>query len=107
MPSDNAATIELNGRMLRAAGDAVTMIDVKYQQASFDEKLDMRDERDRAFHAYSLARNRLLMPGLVIDESDIALIEQFKTEVTQAANLASILVAAAKVASLLARIALA
>jgi hypothetical protein len=100
------AAMDRDAAMLRAAGDAVMAIDLRFRRASFDEQFEMRDERDQAFNAFAAARNRLLMPGLTSSDDDIAEVDALRRQVESAADSATLIAAAAKIASSLLRLAL-
>jgi hypothetical protein len=100
------ATRERNAAMLRAAGDAVMAVDLRFHLAGFDEQFEMRDERDRAFNAFAAARNRLMLPGLAISEEEIAEVDVLRREVENAADTATLIAAAGKIALALLRLAL-
>ena len=101
-----ASGADPDAAMLKEAGDAVIAVDVRYRLASFQEKIEMRDERDRAFSAYAMARNRLLAEGIVATDEDVAEMRAIAAEIKSAADTASLLRAIVKVVTVLARFAL-
>lgn len=98
--------MDRDAAMLRVAGDAVMAIDLRFRRASFDEQFKMRDERDQAFNAFAAARNRLLMPGLTASDEDIAEVDELRRQVESAADTATLIATAAKIATSLLRLAL-
>ena len=100
MPNDTDASF------LKVAGDTVVNIDVQYRLASYEQQAAMRDDRDSAFAAYAMARNKLLAQGVIATEADIAEMRAIAEEVEQAADTASLLRSIAKVVLILSRVAL-
>ena len=100
MPNDTDASF------LKVAGDTVVNIDVQYRLASYEQQAAMRDDRDSAFAAYAMARNKLLAQGVIATEADIAEMRAIAEEVEQAADMASLLRSIAKVVLILSRVAL-
>ena len=97
---------DLDGQVLRAAGNAVIELDVRYRLASFTEQMELGPERDRAFNAYAFARINLIRNGIVTTEQDVAEMQALQQQMQEAADKAALLAVAAKIAARLARIAL-
>ena len=72
--------------VLRDLGETVTMIDVKYRLASPADRIDMKEERDKALAQYGAARDQLLAEGVICADEHIAEMRKIKAEIEQAAQ---------------------
>lgn len=95
-----------DAKVLKLAGDAVVAIDMRYRLASYADQAEMRDERDSAFNAYGLARNKLLAKGVIATEADVAEMRAIAGEIAQAAATADLIRAIGKIVIKLSRFAL-
>lgn len=94
-----------DAEVLRAASDSVTEIDLRYRAASFDDKILLKPERDRAFHNYQAARLKLLEDGVICTEDDVAEMRKLRQEVVKAAQTQALLTAIGRVVGFLAKVA--
>ncbi|MBN2123539.1 MAG: hypothetical protein JW821_04550 [Deltaproteobacteria bacterium] len=90
--------------VLEDAARAVTAIDLKYRRASFDEKRELKKDRDRAFTVYTMARRRLLEDGVLCGKADVEEMKGIRKEVSRARKVQSIIVAARRFVVFLARV---
>ena len=72
--------------VLRDLGETVTMIDVKYRLANPVDRIDMKEERDKALAEYGAARDRLLAEGVICTDEHIVEMCKIKAEIEQAAQ---------------------
>ena len=98
MPDNDALVLE-------DAGEVVSLLDVRYRSASFDDQVAIKPERDRAFSAYSAARLKLLQADVICTDADLEEMTRLRNEVRKAADKQSLVIAAAKVAVFLAKLA--
>ena len=94
-----------DAEVLKAASETVTEIDLRYRAASFDDKILLKPERDKAFHQYQAARLKLLADGMICTEADVAEMQQLRQEVLQAAQTQALLNAIGRTVGFLARLA--
>jgi len=92
--------------LLEEAAATVAAIDRRYRRASFEEKIALKDQRDAAFTAYALARNKLLEEGVIVSDADVEEMRSIAAEVKKAADTASLIRAIGKVVLALSRVAL-
>jgi hypothetical protein len=97
--SDHDATL------LEDAASAVLDIDLRYRRANIDEKEDLKPARDEAFNAYSAARLKLLQEGVIATQEDVDEMKAIRGEISRAADIQGLVVAAERLAVLLARFA--
>lgn len=83
--------IDYDLKVLEEAKEAVFIIDKKYKKASFDEQLDLKDDWDKAFSTYVLARVKLLKQGVVCNADDVKEMQNIRKEVEQAAKTQSLI----------------
>ncbi|HWA49766.1 MAG TPA: hypothetical protein VG742_15950 [Dongiaceae bacterium] len=91
---------------LKAAASSVMKIDQRYRRANVNDKIALKPERDRAFTAYSLARLKLLEDGVLTTAADLKKMQALKAEIDAAAAMQDLIIAAARVAAFLAKLAL-
>ncbi len=88
---------------LKAAADAVTIIDMRYRAASINDKIIMKPQRDAAYDAYSKARLKLLEDGVIATDEDVAELEAIRAEIAQAAETQALMIGAARLIAALAK----
>jgi hypothetical protein len=92
--------------LLKEAKAAVDLMEDKYQDASFDDKVDLKPERDKILNAYRAARDKLIAQSVVCTEDDVLEMQKLREEIQQAAAKQALLSGFLKVAGLLAKFAL-
>lgn len=100
----NQLNIDHDLEVLEKATKAVFLIDKKYKKASFDEKLEIKDARDKAFNAYMLARIQLVRDGIICTPDDVDQMKNIRQEVEQAANTQSLIIAIFRLARFLTKL---
>lgn len=90
---------------LAAAAAAVTEIDRRYRLASINDQIQLKQKRDEAFAAYSLARLKLLEAGMITTAADVTEMRRLKAEIDRAAVRQALIIAAARVVVFLAKMA--
>lgn len=90
---------------LEAAAAAVTEIDRRYRLANINDQIKLKQKRDEAFAAYSLARLKLLEAGMVTTPADVTEMQRLKSEIDRAAVTQALIIAAARVVVFLAKMA--
>jgi len=93
-------------KALRFASAAVTDIDIQFRLADVAGKLQLAGPRDRAWTAYSLARQRLLQAGVIVTDEQLDEIDQLGVDIANAAETMETVRAALKLGEILAKIAL-
>lgn len=100
-----AATNDTDLELVEAAFSAVTEIDRRYRKATINDQIKLKPKRDEAFAAYSLARLKLLEAGIISTDQDLADMLALKAEIDRAAITQDLIIAAARVAIFLAKLA--
>ena len=90
---------------LAAAAAAVTEIDRRYRLANINDQIQLKQKRDEAFAAYSLARLKLLDAGMITTAADVTEMRRLKAEIDRAAVRQALIIAAARVVVFLAKMA--
>ena len=91
--------------VLKAAAAAATSIDLKYRQASFSEKLELKQDRDKAFNAYSKARRKLLEEGVICTQNDVEEMKSIRQQIGHAKKTQSLLMAVGRLIAFLVKVA--
>jgi len=100
-----AAANDTDLARVEAASPAVTEIDRRYRKATINDQIKLKPKRDEAFAAYSLARLKLLEAGTISTDHDLADMLALKAEIDRAAITQDLIIAAARVAIFLAKLA--
>lgn len=88
-----AAVLDRDMLVLRDAGNAVTEIDIRYRVGDINVKRELRDAREQAFAAYSLARLALLRDGILTTEKDLEDMRDLKRQIDEAGDTQDLIVA--------------
>jgi hypothetical protein len=72
--------------VLKDIAASVLEIDIRYKEADINEKMLLRNSRDKAFSAYLLARIQLLESAVICTENDIKEMKKIRREIEEAAN---------------------
>lgn len=90
-----------NDIFLQTATESIYGIGVKYRRANFNDKQKLRQERDKAFSAYSIARLKLLEDEVLCQPEDIAEMYEIRQEIATASTTQILLVAIARLTRIL------
>lgn len=90
-----------NESYLEEAAKAVFIIGVKYRQADINGKQELRQARDKAFSAYSIARLKLLEDEVICTDEDVKEMKDIRLEIQQAAQTQTLIIAIARLIKLL------
>lgn len=93
-----------DAEVLKEASRAVLAIDVKYRQADFKTKRQLKPKRDEVYEAYARARLALLAEGMLCTRKDVETMAGIREEVSRAKKLQSLLVAIGRFTAFLARL---
>ena len=91
---------------LKLASAAVMEIDVAYRLANGPGQFALAGPRDQAWTAYALARQNLLMDGVIVTDAQLDELDALGSELGRAADTNAIATSAVRLAQVLARIAL-
>ncbi len=69
----------------------IVRIDIHYRRADFNDKVNLKPERDRAFNAYTQARLKLLEEGVVCTAADIEKMKSIRQAIVQAKTTQSLI----------------
>lgn len=90
--------------VLKDAAAAVGAIDVKYREADFAGKRELKPKRDEAFAAYAKARRKLLEAGVICSRKDVEEMGEIREEIARARKTQSLVIAAARFVKFLSRL---
>ena len=86
---------------LRQTADVLSNLEVRYQEASFDEQVQLRDLLDQAMKSYSSARLTLLKNKVTSTPADIAKMNQIKRDLDRAIDFGKLMTVSTKLVSFL------
>ena len=86
---------------LRQTADVLSNLEVRYQEASFDEQVQLRDLLDQAMNKYSSARLTLLKNKVTSTPADIAKMNQIKRDLDRAIDFGKLITVSTKLVSFL------
>jgi len=89
--------------LLRQTADVLSDLEVRYQEASFDEQVQLRDLLDQAMNSYSSARLTLLKNKVTSTPADIAKMNQIKRDLDRAMDFGKLMTVSARLVSFLTR----
>ena len=81
------ATIET----LRELAETISLIDSKYMLARPSDKLEMKDERDSAFSAYTLLRTKMLRQTILITDEHLKQFRDLRRRIEEAGDMATLI----------------
>jgi hypothetical protein len=81
---------------------AAEEIDLRYQEATAAEQLELKSKRDQALEKYAAAEQAILDAGTTITDEDLAEMRRIKKEIDDAASTQRLMLAAAKLVTKLA-----
>lgn len=90
-----------NQTFLQQTADVLSNLEVRYQEASFDEQVQLRDLLDQAMNSYSLARLTLLKNKVTSTPDDIAKMNQIKRDFDRAIDFGKLMTVSTKLVSFL------
>lgn len=90
-----------NDNFLDEATKAIFIIGVKYRQADINGKQEIRQSRDKAFSAYSIARLKLLEDEVLCTNKDVEEMTGIRHEIQQAAQAQTLITAIARLFGIL------
>ena len=88
---------------MRAANAAVLDIDIRYREADFAAKRELKSARDAAFNTYSAARANLMAEGVISTDDDVAEMEALRQEVNEAADTQQLIIASGRLIGAMAK----
>ena len=86
---------------LRQTANILSDLEVRYQEASFDEQVQLRDLLDEAMNSYSNARLTLLKNKVICTPTDIAKMNQIKRDLDRAMDFSKLMTVGTKLVSFL------
>jgi hypothetical protein len=90
-----------NQTFLQQTADVLSNLEVRYQEASFDEQVQLRDLLDQAMKSYSSARLTLLKNKVTSTPADIAKMNQIKRDLDRAIDFGKLMTVSTKLVSFL------
>lgn len=96
---------EYRDQVLQEAEAIVALVDMKYNEADFATKIGLKPERDKVFENYTRARRNLLEGKVQVDEKDLQDMRSIRADITKAAQGQEIILATAKFAVFLGKLA--
>lgn len=93
-----------NTLFLQTASAVMNELDVRYMEADLDEKVQLKEELDKAMMTFSEARCKILENEVLCSEDDVAKMQELRREVERAGEIQSLLKIVVRVGRILARI---
>jgi hypothetical protein len=90
-----------NDTFLRQTADILNNLEVRYQEANFDEQVQLRDLLDQAMNSYSSARLTLLKNKVTSTPDDIAKMNQIKRDLDGALDFGTLMTVSTRLVSFL------
>jgi hypothetical protein len=81
----------MNKVFIRQAADLLSTLEIRYEEASFDEQVQLRDVLDQAMSSYSSARLMLLKNQVLCTPVDLAKMYLIKQDLNRAIDFRQIL----------------
>lgn len=86
----------MNDKFLEDAQTAAEAADRTYREADFATKLQMKPDRDKAFELVAALRRQIASGAIVLTQGDIDEMTTVRTEISEAADKQSQIIALAK-----------
>jgi hypothetical protein len=80
-----------NQTLIKQAADLLSALEIRYEEASFDEQVQLRDVLDQAMNSYSSARLALLKNKVICTSADLAKMTTIKRDLDRAINVRQVL----------------
>jgi hypothetical protein len=93
-----------NTLFLQTASTVMNELDIRYMEADLDEKLELKEELDKAMMTFSEARCKILENEVLCSADDVAKMQELRREVEQAGETQKLLMVVVRVGRILARI---
>ncbi len=93
-----------NTLFLQTASAVMNELDVRYMEADLDEKVQLKEELDKAMMTFSEARCKLLENEVLCSADDVAKMQELRQEVEQAGEIQTLITVVVRLGRILARI---
>ncbi len=80
-----------NQTLIKQAADLLSALEIRYEEASFDEQVQLRDVLDQAMTSYSNARLTLLKNKVLCTSADLAKMNLIKRDLDRAIDFRQVL----------------
>jgi len=93
-----------NTQFLQAASAIMNELDIRYMEADLDEKVELKDDLDKAMMTFSEIRCKILENAVICTADDIANMQSLRQEVNRAQTIQKVLAVAVRLTGMLARV---
>ncbi len=93
-----------NTLFLQTASAVMNELDVRYMEADLDEKVQLKEELDKAMMTFSEARCKILENEVLCSAADVAKMQELRQEVEQAGEIQTLVTVVVRLGRILARI---
>jgi hypothetical protein len=90
-PTPNSTPNPTNQTLIKQAADLLSALEIRYEEASFDEQVQLREVLDQAMNSYSSARLALLKNKVICTSADLAKMTTIKRDLDRAINVRQVL----------------
>jgi hypothetical protein len=91
MPNNSPNPSQTNQVFIRQAADLLSALEIRYEEATFDEQVQLRDVLDQAMNSYATARLMLLKSKVLCTSADLAKMNVIKQDLNRAIDFSQIL----------------
>lgn len=100
-PPSSSAASSSNSQLLRTAAAIMSDLDIRYMEASFDGKVQLKPELDKATVAFSQLRLKILQNAVLCKPSDVQKMQLLRQEISKASTTTTLLQVAGRISSFL------
>jgi len=97
MPDSNTAFLQI-------ASSVMNELDIRYMEADLDERVQLKEELDRAMMTFSEVRCKILENEVICTPDDLSKMQLLRQEVEDAGEIQKILAIAVRLTQMLARL---
>jgi len=93
-----------NTQFLQAASAVMNELDIRYMEADLDEKLQLKDDLDKAMMTFSEIRCKILENAVICTSDDLTNMQGLQQEVNRAQTIQKVLAVVVRLTGMLARV---
>jgi len=103
-PPSNSTASSSNSQLLRTAAAIMSDLDIRYMEASFDGKVQLKPELDKATIAFSQLRLKILQNAVLCQPGDVQKMQLLRQDISKATNITTLLQITGRLSSFLLKI---
>jgi hypothetical protein len=98
-PPAGTPSSSINSQVLRTAAAVMSDLDIRYMEADFDGKVQLKPELDKATLAFSKLRLKLLQNAVLCKPGDVQNMQTLRQEIGKASSMTTLLQVAVRISS--------